>query len=70
MIQVMNALMESHAFAKYGIWYSEWAWSESCRDRTGAQWRKKKSGIWISERPFKSTQKDFQYSSHTLVTKQ
>lgn len=20
----MNALMESHAFAKYGIWYSEW----------------------------------------------
>lgn len=24
MISVMNALMETHAFAKYGIWHSEW----------------------------------------------
>ncbi len=71
MIQVMNALMESHAFAKYGIWYSEWLGQRAAgTEQVHRGGKKKKTCIWITERQFKSMQKDFQYSSHISVTKQ
>ena len=66
MIQVMNALMESHAFAKYGIWCSGWLGQRAAGTEqvhtVEENSRKVIKYIFM--------QKDFQHLSHISVTKQ
>lgn len=71
MILVMNALMESHASAKYGIWYSEWL-GQRAAGIEQVHSVEENLCIWITERQFKSISmhKDFQQLSHISVTKQ
>lgn len=63
--------MESHAFAKSGIWYSEWL-GQRAAGIEQVHTVEENSCIWITERQFKSIfmQRDFQHLSHISVTKQ
>lgn len=71
MILVMNALMKRHAFAKYGIWYSEWLGQRAAGTEQVHAVREENNesgSLNANSNPFSCT--DSQYLSHITDPKQ